>query len=208
MLFLKNNAMSNILQLITKLDQYIAVLPYDHIRHNFYGHWSVFCEFVYQAVPYCVLFVVVLPLFLLFSKKYTKQEVIKFTIINYVSLALSVGVIVNLVFKTYYGRPRPRQFVVNTNMYRDFWQPNWHESELDNSFPSGHASAGFFLGLPFYTLTRRKKYLLVSLAAGILVGTVRILQGGHYFTDVLVAGIIVFAVHYTVMLIVDKFYKV
>ena len=76
--------------------------------------------------------------------KYTKQEVIKFTIINYLSLTLSVGVIVNLVFKTYYGRPRPRQFVINVNMYRDFWQPNWHESELDNSFPSGHTAAAWF----------------------------------------------------------------
>lgn len=200
--------MSHLLLLITKLDKYIALLPYDYARHNFYGHWSDFCEFIYQAIPYCVLFVVLMPILLVISRKYSKQEIIRFTLITYLSLALSVGVIVNLVFKTYYGRPRPRQFVAHQEMYRDFWQPNWHQSDLDNSFPSGHASAGFFLGLPLYTLTRKKKYLLFSLGTGTLVGVVRILQGGHYFTDVLFAGIIVFAVHFIVTLFVDKFFRI
>jgi lipid A 4'-phosphatase len=200
--------MSYILTLITKLDQYIAFLSYDNVHHDFYGHWYFWCTLIYQAIPYCVLLVLMMPILLFFTKKYSKKVLIKFIIITYVSLFLSVGVMVNLVLKTYYGRPRPRQFVADATMYRDFWQPNWHESELDNSFPSGHASVGFYLFLPIYTLTREKKYLLFSILTGALVGIVRILQGGHYFTDVLFAGVIVFAVHYVVMLLVDKFYKI
>lgn len=196
------------LQLITKLDQTVAFMSYNQDAHFFYGYYSQICDLVYRIVPYLVLFILILPVILLFTKKYSSRELLRLTLINYLSLFMSVGLIINLTFKPYWGRPRPRDFTSNISNYRDFWQINWHRSEIENSFPSGHASVGFFLGLPFYSLTRQKKYLILSCVSGGGIGLVRILQGGHYVTDVLFAGIIVFAVHYIIMILVDKFFKV
>jgi membrane-associated PAP2 superfamily phosphatase len=61
------------------------------------------------------------------------------------------------------------------------------------SFPSGHASVGYFMFSPFFFLRRINKkwavlFLLSGITYGTLMGTGRMIQGGHFASDVLWAG--------------------
>lgn len=112
-------------------------------------------------------------------------------------LALGPGLIVNTVFKDHWGRPRPADIVQfgGTETYRSFWHPG--PPERGRSFPSGHAAVGFFLMAPFFVLRRRAPgWARRALAAGILYGSLmglgRMIQGGHFLTDVIWSGCMVY----------------
>lgn len=110
------------------------------------------------------------------------------------ALALGPGLIVNLILKDHWGRPRPSTIA-------EFFGPNHYvppflisDQCLDNcSFPSGHAALGFWL-VAFALLTPpawRRRALWAAVGFGAMVGLVRIAQGGHFLSDVLVSGMIV-----------------
>lgn len=112
-------------------------------------------------------------------------------------LALGPGLIVNSYFKDHWGRPRPRQ-VMEFGGSNRFHQP-WQKDDLpDNKgFPCGHASAAFYLMAPYFVLrTRNKKWAIAWLSLGLVYGTLmgieRIAQGGHFVSDVLWSGGIVY----------------
>ena len=112
-------------------------------------------------------------------------------------LALGPGLIVNTVFKDHWGRPRPADIVQfgGAETYRSFWNPG--SPEQGRSFPSGHAAVGFFLMAPFFVLRRKAPgWARRALAAGILYGLTmglgRMIQGGHFLTDVIWSGCMVY----------------
>ena len=104
-------------------------------------------------------------------------------------LATGPGLVVNDVFKENMGRPRPRELADfgGRQTYLPPLQPG--ETLAGTSFPSGHAAAGFvWLGL--YRILRRREVtrarwaLGLGLAAGVLIGWVRVSMGGHFLSDV------------------------
>lgn len=112
-------------------------------------------------------------------------------------LALGPGLIVNTVFKDHWGRPRPADIVQfgGTEAYRPFWSPG--EAGQGRSFPSGHAAVGFFVMAPYFVLRRRApRWARKALSAGILYGGLmglgRMIQGGHFLTDVIWSGVLVY----------------
>ena len=107
-----------------------------------------------------------------------------------VLLALGPGLIVNSVFKEYWGRPRPRE-IVQFGGPKQFLHP-WQKgiAHKGRSFPSGHASAAFYLTAPFFVFRRRKPrmaawWLTGVLLFGGLMSMARITQGGHFLSDTL-----------------------
>lgn len=105
-------------------------------------------------------------------------------------LLLGPGLMVNLVFKEHWGRPRPKEIVDfgGTHTYLQVWQRG--EAMGNGSFPSGHASIGFFLIAPYFVFRKQSRqwawfFLAGGTVAGGLVGIARIGQGGHFVTDVL-----------------------
>lgn len=58
------------------------------------------------------------------------------------------------------------------------------------SFPSGHAAQGFFFMALGWVLGRR--WFWIGMLIGIAASTGRVLQGGHFFSDVVTSGFIVF----------------
>jgi lipid A 4'-phosphatase len=56
-----------------------------------------------------------------------------------------------------------------------------------HSFVSGHASVGFYF-FGFALLSRRRRWLLLPVIAGSVIGATRIAQGGHFASDVLFSG--------------------
>lgn len=103
-------------------------------------------------------------------------------------LALGPGLIVNSIFKEYWGRPRPRE-VIQFGGSKEFLHP-WQKGIAHNgrSFPSGHSSAAFYLSAPFFVFRRRKPrvaawWMFGGLLFGSLMSIARLAQGGHFLSD-------------------------
>lgn len=103
-------------------------------------------------------------------------------------LALGPGLLVNSIFKDYWGRPRPRDVVElgGTKPFLHPWQPGTPHG--GRSFPSGHSSGAFFMAAPYfaYRRTQRRRALLWlagGLVFGVFMSIARITQGGHFLSD-------------------------
>lgn len=111
------------------------------------------------------------------------------------SVVLGPGVLVNGLLKPYWGRPRPRHIVQfgGTQTFRPWWQPGGFGA--GKSFPSGHAAMGYVL-LAGATLVARRQIWLQRLAVGSavgygsLLGLTRMVQGGHFLSDVAWSGLL------------------
>lgn len=116
----------------------------------------------------------------------------------YVFLAAVVapGLVVNGVFKEHFGRARPAQ-VQEFGGERQF-TPAFvitDQCERNCSFVSSHAACGFYfatLGFLFAGRARRA-WFAVGVLFGSLNGIGRILQGGHFLSDIVFALIFVLA---------------
>ena len=60
------------------------------------------------------------------------------------------------------------------------------------SFVSGDSSVGFAL-IVFYFLVKKKIYIWTALIFGFFLGLIRIMEGGHFISDIVLAGVIIFA---------------
>jgi lipid A 4'-phosphatase len=110
------------------------------------------------------------------------------------SLLLGPGLIVESVLKPYWGRPRPEDLLQfgGTAAYAP---PLWiaHGCSRNCSFASGHAAIAFWLTAYALLLPERwrREGFMAGVVIGLAVGLVRIMQGAHFFSDVVFAGAIV-----------------
>lgn len=192
-----------------RLDQFVAVLPYNNITHQFYGENALWCQIIYRLVPIITTTCLIIPAVFLFMSRNNKLMFTRakyFALVIYASIWIGPGIIVNNVFKDHWGRARPYQVLRDGRTFTPFWQPNFAHP-TDNSFPSGHASVGFFMGVPLLAIRRRKSGIVLSLIGGTVIGLVRILEGGHYLSDVVFAGIMVYLVTAMVMWLSSYVFK-
>ncbi len=115
--------------------------------------------------------------------------------ICYVAAVFLIGpvLLTNLVFKDQWGRARPIHVEASPEV--DIFTPPLVLSDAcprNCSFPSGDAAAAFALLAPAFILPRRWRPLAIAtvLAVGSFYGGIRILQGAHYFSDVIFAGLL------------------
>jgi membrane-associated PAP2 superfamily phosphatase len=163
------------------------------------GSWSFgdhpFWKSLYRLGTIPTTLVVVLALagfFLSWSKEVFRlwRRVFLFL---FLSAVLGPGIITNAILKEYWGRPRPREI-------EEFGGHNAFEPILSfdpvsegKSFPCGHATMGFYFLCGFFLLRRYRRKLadgiiVAALALGGLMGIARMLQGAHFFSDVVWAG--------------------
>lgn len=108
-------------------------------------------------------------------------------------LVLGPGLVVNSVFKSEWGRARPatvEQFGGDRRFSAALQRTD--QCERNCSFVSGHAAMGFSF-MAFTWLFGDRRWLYRGAVIGLLVGFGRILQGGHFLSDVVFSGIVVFA---------------
>lgn len=114
-----------------------------------------------------------------------------------VTMLLCAVVLSNVVFKGYWGRPRP-VLVTEFNGKLDFkpwWDPRG-DCPKNCSFFSGEGATAFWTYAPA-ALTPpawRPLAYVAATAFGILTGGLRMSFGGHFFTDVLFSGTVSFIV--------------
>ncbi|MEN9947057.1 MAG: hypothetical protein RLZZ293_1443 [Pseudomonadota bacterium] len=199
-----------VLTLSPLLDQQLAILPYNSYTHQFYGEGAWWCRIIYYAVSLVSICLVATPLIYWWCNRnnVAKQFLVRRMIfITYLSLAIGPGLVVNASFKQNWGRARPYQVIRDHHQFTLPWQPQFNQP-LYNSFPSGHVSIGAFIGIPFLAIRRRRLGVGLCVAGFIIVGLVRYLQGGHYFSDICLAALIVWMVNLLVTHLVDKYFLV
>lgn len=113
------------------------------------------------------------------------------------TMALGPALLVNGILKHDWGRPRPSDISAfgGSSQYLPVWQPG--KPGDGKSFTCGHCSGGFamvsaaaFGGIhPILGLIA----LIGGVVFGVLLGIARIVQGGHFLTDVIWSGVLVLA---------------
>lgn len=121
--------------------------------------------------------------------------------------SLGPGLFVHEVLKEVYSRPRPRQVQEFGGDYQ--FVPTLHRaSACENcySFVSGHASAGFMVVALAILYKGRRRCILTSLSIflGLFIGLARIIQGAHFLSDIIFAGLTVFIIAYSLELVFRK----
>jgi lipid A 4'-phosphatase len=114
-----------------------------------------------------------------------------------VTLILSAGVLTNLTFKSYWGRPRPvvvTQFH-GSEQFVPWWDPGG-SCGRNCSFFSGEGATAFWTYAPAALTPPAWRPLAFAAATlfGVITSVLRMAFGGHFFTDVAAAGLVTFLV--------------
>ncbi|MEJ1297222.1 MAG: phosphatase PAP2 family protein [Candidatus Sedimenticola sp. (ex Thyasira tokunagai)] len=117
-------------------------------------------------------------------------------------LAIGPGLIVNEVFKAHSERARPRDVVEfgGDKMFTPLLEFK-DQCSRNCSFVSGHAGMGFFF-ISLAWVFRQRRWLVLGIVIGAVVGGGRIMQGAHFFSDVIFA----FWVVYWTSLLIARWY--
>jgi lipid A 4'-phosphatase len=112
-----------------------------------------------------------------------------------ITMTLTAGLVTNLAFKTYWGRPRPASIVEFNGQwqFKPWWQPGG-ECPRNCSFFSGEAATAFWTYAPASLTPPAWRPLAYAGATlfGLATGALRVTFGGHFVSDVVVAGLVTF----------------
>ncbi len=177
------------------LDVWVTQVFYDPSSHSFPANQSPWVHALYVATPWltrtcfvaaCVVFFCLkMP-----SKRHAlgwQRRVLAWLLMAIVGL----GGVVDWGLKDNVGRPRPEQLDIfgSTKPFVPAFTLSTH-CDVNCGFVSGHAAAGFSVmawGM-WSTWSRRKRWLVAATLSGFVIGAVRIVQGGHFLSDVVFAG--------------------
>ena len=175
-----------------QVDLWVASLFYDPEKQMFFLKDAFFIKWVYVifAKPQVVLLPLLIGASIYCFNKYRDGDRFKKWVFSFLlaSLVCGPGILVNLVLKdNSIGRARPvhiQEFGGDKTFTPAFVYSG--QCEKNCSFVSGHASIGFYLiGLGW--LFRKRYMFWLGFALGAYVGMVRIVQGGHFLSDVVLA---------------------
>jgi lipid A 4'-phosphatase len=112
-----------------------------------------------------------------------------------VTLALGPGLLSNVLLKDEWGRPRPIDVTEfgGTDRFVAWWNPRG-DCPKNCSFVAGEPSGAFWTLAPAALAPPQWRALAYAgaLGFGAVVGVMRIAGGGHFFTDVVFAGVFTF----------------
>jgi membrane-associated phospholipid phosphatase len=113
------------------------------------------------------------------------------------TLILGPGLLANVGFKDNWGRPRPHQVsdFGGPERFVPWWDPRG-PCRKNCSFVSGESAAAFWTLAPaaLAPAAWRRPAFGVALLFGAAVGVLRIALGGHFVSDVVAAGVLMFIV--------------
>lgn len=187
---------------VPAIDLGISAQFYDPLRRVFPARSSPMYEWVRKVMPYFMFAGAGYVAVLWAAGELMKQVFLGITrrVAAYLllSLALGPGLIVNVLLKDNWGRPRP-------STLRDFGGDNYfvpplvlsNQCDGNCSFSSGHGALGFWpVAVALLVPAPWRGFALaLALVFGVMVGFVRIAQGGHFFSDVVFSAVVVVTVN-------------
>ena len=163
------------------------------------GQTNPFWMGIYKLTPWpaILLGIAALAVLLLGLKRPRYRSVRRQALFVLLLLALGPWLLVNVLLKDTLGKPRPSQLLEFNGkfQYAQFWEPG--TGNHNGSFPSGHAAVAFSAMAPWFFLRAQRSrlgagFLATGIGWGLLVGSARMAQGGHFFSDVIWSGGIVY----------------
>lgn len=174
---------------------------------QWFGNDSAVCKLLndYGALPALLLALGAWAVFLLRPLRGDMRPLCRPALYLILTYVLGPGLLVNGVLKHSWSRARPKDIVEFGR--KQAYEPVFSHVEGSDgrSFPSGHASAAFFIcSLGFASSlwgSRRGMWAGLALGViwGILVGWSRIASGAHFLTDVLWSAALVNGVNLVVL---------
>ena len=151
-------------------------------------------------LPIIIVYIFILPIFSFFlplKQLYLKYKFkLRDIIFLWATGVFNLGVVVNLFFKKIWGRARPGDIWQMGG--KDDFTPWFQISDACNnncSFFSGDASVGFSI-IVFYFLTKKIFFFWSSLFFGFGIGLIRIMEGGHFFSDIVIAAMVMYLIYF------------
>lgn len=167
---------------------------------------------IYDSIPIIAITVGVGSLLFLIANLVRKRQIgplsNRFLLFLLAALAVGPGLVVNAGFKDNWGRARPRDVAEfsGEKHFTPALQPT-DQCERNCSFVAGHPSVVFWLaalGFAVAARKRRNRIFAAAAALGLVAGFGRIVQGGHFLSDVIFSGLAVFAVVWVLATFVFK----
>lgn len=198
-----------VFSLIPQLDLWVSWLFY---KPDVGFHWRNYVvvdtvHAIFADIHFIILFLLLILLFIHripylneFSHRINSTK-IKFLIIT---LVLGPGILVNVVLKdnsTGRARPDDVQQFDGSHSFTPFYKVA-NQCEKNCSFVSGHAAMGFYF-VAFAWVFHSRRVLRYGIVLGAFVGFGRIIQGGHFLSDIIFA----FWVTYFTAMLVARWYK-
>ncbi len=186
--------------LFPQSDIRVSSFFYNPLKGGFYLSETLPCRIIYISVEVLAACWSVLSVMLLIitwiRRKPFGALTFKRLIYLVAVLATGPGLIVNVLLKDHWGRARP--YTIQQFGGASAFSPPYEISDACHhncSFVSGHAAmAVYFIAFAFIFPIYRRWIAAIAGTYSVVVGIVRIVQGGHFLSDVLFAYIIVYAV--------------
>lgn len=183
---------------LTDLDYQLAALfyrPGDPAGDWPYQHWWLIKVLYDYAFPFTViagltaLLTYIIGHFHACSRRFRRRALYILLVI-----AMGPGLVVNLVFKDHWGRPRPLHIQQFAGEYA-YVPPLKLGHTSDKSFVCGHCSVGYaFFALYFLSQNYKLFYFILTLTLAWVMGFTRMTSGSHFVSDILWSGYLVFLV--------------
>ncbi len=187
-----------------QLDVAIAALFYNPTRHAFAAWYSDRVEHARDAASLLITLMVA-PAFVAIAGKIVlpqRRMLIpgRAALFLIVTLALGPGILTNVFLKSHSARMRPVDIVELSGKERftPWWDPRG-DCPDNCSFVAGEASGGFWTLAPAALAPPQWRPFAYAgaLLFGSALGLLRMAAGGHFFTDVVFAGVLMYLLIWT-----------
>ena len=183
------------------LDIFISELFYEGDKVFLLQSFSKITIFARKLfLPFILLYLIIIPLVfyypsikkIYFNYNFSSKEVF----FIFFSTIFNLVIFVNLFLKNFWGRARPNDIV---NLGGEYFFTPWFKitdsCATNCSFVSGDASVGFCI-IVLFLITKNKFYLWTSLLSGFFLGSIRVLEGGHFLSDIIIACFLIYILYY------------
>ena len=164
------------------------------------SYYSITVFFRKILLPLVIFYILILPIisifipikWLYFNYKFRLKDIAFLWISSFVNILI----IVNVVLKNFWGRSRPGDILQFGG--KESFTPWYQISDTCNincSFVSGDAAVGFSL-IVLYFLIKKEMFFWLSIFFGFSIGLIRIMEGGHFTSDVVMSAVILYMVYY------------
>ena len=185
---------------LPSIDLWAGGLFYRTDAGFYLANWPPF-HIARVGLPYAVtIFAIVVAVIFVISAASGKRLLAldrKAALFLLLSLAIGPGLMVNSVFKDHWGRARPAQIMQfgGDKIFTPAFVPS-DQCDRNCSFPAGDPSMGFYLVSVAFLIpvaTRRRQAIIGAIGFGALLGIERMAQGGHFLSDVVASGFLIYA---------------